>query len=212
MSTPGWDWRNVYWWSAGYEFVAPAQYGNDKPWGGELFLEPGVAYPVGYRVPDGSVGGVEPASNKRTTGDEQIKLQPPTSGSGPCKFISHMQIWVENSSRHVEGSFAFAIGVCDVSPGDMPMWPYIGAGHYLEMEHVPSQTVEPGGVVLASMVRMDLMDERFMSSQPIPTWPNWELRPNPDSKLYPGTTPTFQNRGDIDLKIKGFWGISYPTA
>ena len=154
MSTPGWDWRNVYWWSAGYEFVAPAQYGNDKPWGGELFLEPGVAYPVGYRVPDGSVGGVEPAPNKRTQGDEQIKLQPPTSGSGPCKFISHMQIWVENSSRHVEGSFAFAIGVCDVSPGDMPMWPFIGAGHYLEMEHVPSQTVEPGGVVLASMVRI----------------------------------------------------------
>ena len=78
-------------------------------------------------------------------------------------------------NRAAAEGVAFAIGVCDVSPGDMPMWPYIGVGHS-EMDSVPSQTVEPGGIVPASMVRMDLMDERFMNSQSIPTWPNWELR------------------------------------
>ena len=211
MPIPGWDYRDVYAWGPGYEWTAPAGYAADKSWGGELFLQPDVTYPVGYCLPNGEVGGAEPPSHQKTRGDEQIKLQPPTSGSGSLKFITHMQIWVENPSRE-RGSFSFAIGVCDVSPGEMPMWPYIGTGHYLEMEHVPSQTVEPGGIVLATMVRMDLMDERFMNSQPIPDWPNWEMRPNPESKLYPGTCPTFQNRGDVDLIVKGFWGIAYPTS
>jgi hypothetical protein len=212
MPATGWDYRNVYWWGADYFFLAPAGYGNDASWGGELFLQPGTPYPVGYRVADGSVGGAEPRQGALTRGDEQIKLQPPTEGNGPLKFISHCQIWVENPSKTEKGSFAFAIGVCDVSPGDMPMWPYIGVGHYLEMSSCPSQVISPGDTALAAMTRMDLMDERFMSSQPIPTWPIWTLRPNPDNNLWPGCTPTFQNRGDVDLKIKGFWGISYPTA
>lgn len=205
---PQWDWRMRYFWTQGYSQTMPVGYGNDVPYGRGIFLQKGAPFPPGYRVADGNNGGKLASGN--ATGNEPIKLQPITKGVGRMKFVCHGQIWVRNPHASNTGSFVMGLGVADVNGPNFPMWPYIGVGHYLEMNQCPALSVRPGDTVSWSLHRYDMVDNAFMGADPIPTWPNWEMKPGNSNKLWPAVTPLFQNRGQTELIVVGVWMISYP--
>lgn len=205
---PQWDWRMRYFWTQGYSQTMPVGYGNDVPYGRGINLQKGVAYPPGYRVANGQPGGGYAPSGAVAKGTEPIKLQPPPKGVGRMKFWCTVQIWVKNTHASQTGSFVMGLGVSDINGPDFPMHPWHGVGHYLEMGQMPAQTVRAGDTVIATLSRFDMVDNDFHE---VPGWPNWEMTPNPDNKLWPAVTPMFQNRGATELAVVGFWGISYPT-
>lgn len=211
-AAPAWEWRMVYYWAKDYTVTLAAGYGNDVPYGRALCLQKGAPYPAGYRVANGQPGGGYAPSGAVATGNEPIKLSMPTKGVGVIKFFSTSQIWVQNPDASRTGSFVCGLGVADVNGPSFPQWPAIGVGHYLEMEGMPALTVRPGDTVLSSLTRLDIVDNAFMSgADAIPTWPNWEMKVNETTKLFPAVAPMFQNRGQTALKVMGFWGIAYAT-
>jgi hypothetical protein len=206
MAAPSWDWRMRYYWTGDYSVTYPVGYNST------IKLQKGAAFPPGYRVANGQKGGGYPASGATATGNEPIKIQPPPNGSGIVKFFSTSNITVQNPDSNKKGSFAFGLGVADVNENNFPMWPYIGCGHYLDINQLPPDTLAPGESRTVTITRFDMVDNTFMGAEPIPTWPDWEMRTAASGNmLWPAVTPLFKNLGQIELKITGFWAISFAT-
>lgn len=208
VAAPSWDWRMRYFWSQGYSQTLAIGYGNDVPYGKGINLEKGKPFPPGYRVPNGQPGGGYPAQGALATGNEVIKIQPPPKGNGRIKFWCTAQIWINNPDASKTGSFVFGLGVSDVNGPSFPMDPYHGVGHYLEMNQQPATTVRPGDTVTHSLTRLDIVDPDFHE---VPNFPDWQMVPNSNNKLWPSVSPLFQNRGPTQLIAVGFWAISYAT-
>lgn len=205
VAAPSWDWRMRYFWAKDYSVTLAVGFGSAS-YGAPLCLQKGAPYPPGYRTANGQPGGGSASGN--ASGNEPIKLQPPTKGSGIVKFWSTAQVWVKNPDSSRTGSFVMGLGVADVNGPDKPMFPYLGIGHYLEINQCPAVTVRPGDTVSFALSRIDMVDNAFSA---VPGWPNWEMTPAPDNKLWPAVCPMFQNRGQTQLIVSGFWGISYAT-
>jgi hypothetical protein len=169
-------------------------------------------WPPGYKIPNGQPGGGYPASGSKPTGNEAIRLCPPTKGTGRIMFVTNCQMTVVNKSNQ-EANLTYGLGVSYVNGPNKPMYPYLGVAHALEVldDSSKAENFAPDSVRIVTFpARMDLMDNAFQSDQPIPGWPDWELELSTDGKLmYPAVTPMIHNFGPGPVTVMDIFGFGY---
>jgi hypothetical protein len=191
MESFPWDWRMQY--MDGPDYWRDIQPGfNDV-----LKLQPG-AFPPGYRIANGQKGGGYPAAGATQNGTLPIAIQPPPSGTGRLKFLTMFKMVVRNNSLSIPGHYSFGLGVVWVSGPDRPMSPYLGVGHDLDVNQIPSDTIDPGETRTLMTFRLDIVDHDFA---PVPGWPDWEMIPCPQNQLWPAVGCSFKNTGNTALWV-----------
>lgn len=172
-----------------------------------LKISPGV-WPPGYRVPNGQVGGGYPSGSAK--GTEPILIMPPPKGTGRVQFHSMAKVTVTNPSNNQRGSFTCGIGVGYVNGPNRPMFPYLGAAHDMEPRDMRPETIGAGDTRSATMFRTDFIDNTMNGgASNFPDWPNWEMTPNADTKMYPALVIVFMNRGQVSLQVGNVYAYGW---
>lgn len=201
--------------------IAPAGYGvlyiddrdtsyfrNIQPgFNDSLKISPG-AWPPGYRVPNGQVGGGYPTG--AANGTEPILIMPPPKGTGRLQFHSMAKVVITNPNTNQIGKFTCGIGVGYVNGPNRPMFPYLGAAHDLEPRDMRPETVSPGETRSTTMFRTDFIDNTMNGgSANFPNWPDWEMKPNEQTKMYPALVIVFMNRGSVNLQVGNIFAYGW---
>jgi hypothetical protein len=168
-----------------------------------LTISPG-AWPPGYRIPNGQVGGGYPASGSQATGNEPIRIQPPVSGVNRIQFLTQAKITVRNTYSG-KASFAVGLGVANVNGPNRPMYPYLGYAHDLDINAMVQETLNAGDVRTVTMFRVDTCDDQMDGG--IPGWPNWTMTPDPNTKLYPAVAISFKNAGTTPIAVGNIFAV-----
>lgn len=168
-------------------------------WGVALVI-PSGPYPPGYRIGNGQPGGGYPPSGAQSNGTLPIRIQPPPSGNGlRLMFTTTATITVVNESD-ADGEFIWGLGVSYPSETDRPMYPWLGVNHVINSYAKMAPIIVPGkGSVCLTTIRMDVLDPDFAD---FTNWPEWQMVPNQENKLWPAITPTCVNPGKVPLKVK----------
>ena len=160
------------------------------------------AWPPGYRVPNGQVGGGYPPSGSQAQGTEPILITPPPRGTGRLTFVCLAKIVVTNPDNSRKGTFAAGLGVGNVNGPSRPMFPYLGAAHDLDINAYRQETIGPGETRSHFMHRADFIDNTMDGgSANFPTWPTWEVTPNANNKMFPALAIAFKNGGQVGLQV-----------
>lgn len=180
-------------------------------WRGAIGLAK-TKWPSQYRIPGNADGGVYPPAGSTPTGTEPVRLTPPTSGNGRLMFVTQCTLTIVNTSGST-GKMSYGLGVSFVNGQNKPMYPYLGVAHALEVLDDSTRPDEfPAGSVrvVTMAARMDLLDNAFQSDEPIPGWPNWQMKLSTDGKrMYPAVTPMINNLGTVPLTVMDVFGFGY---
>lgn len=201
IGSPPWDWSQVV--------ADPANYvGRVIAAGAAVYLSiASGAWPPGYRISDGvTVGGVFPSGS--SPGTNPIRIQPPIKGVGRLKCITTFKAVVVNNSSSSVGSFAFGLGVNNISQSNMPMYPYLGVAHDLSTSSASAITIQPGERLNFTATRLDVVDN--VLNPGIPNWPTWTMNLSESGTLlYPAVDAEFQNRGTTSLTVTDVFAYSF---
>ena len=175
-----------------------------------MTLPIGFPYPPGYKISDGvTPGGIFPTGN--VVGAQNIKIQPPPSGSGRMKFVTILKMTVACGAT--AGAFSAILGTIDSSTnpdpgGSFPLWPYIGLAH--DLTPLVSANVPANSALNYYLFRLDVLDNTLLVDQfKIPTWPTWQMNPNSTNLLWPGILPIFTNTGTVSLNVSNVFAIGF---
>lgn len=181
------------------------------PSGASRSIAAGYNGGINLPKPDAAVPGTTvfppgyPASGT-PTGNEVIRIQPPTSGSGRLGFSTIGTIMVDNSANSVDVKIMWGLGTAasSLSPDpNKPLYPYLGWSHDhsdVDLKHV--ETVRAGETkTLGACFRKDWVDSALVSDFPITTWPAWAMVKN-SAGLFPAICPIIRNLSAVPVVVR----------
>jgi hypothetical protein len=195
-----------YQWSWNMVHVDPPHYTRVMSGKGKGIPIAKGKYPVNYRVANGQPGGGY--ATGESNGTLPIKLILPTKGTGRCHCVTQYKVLVINKSSSVR-KFCIGLGVSDPSEVPQPMRDYLGSAHDLGVweGQMSFESIGPGESRTVVGFRLDIIDNDFSAVQ---GWPNWELKVNPDSKLWPGVVPLMTvESGELEVGDAFLIGYAY---